>query len=81
MKDHPKIIFYLFLFLSLPLFFPPVLLGEWRWRSWVEGAGCVLEEGQRLNFGSGDSEMFKSVCVSVCHIDIWTSMSAVLAGV
>ena len=39
----------------------------------------MLEEGQRLNFGCGDSEMFKSVCV--CHINIWTSTSAVLAGV
>ena len=80
MKDHPKIVFYLFLFLS-PFISPPELLGEWRWRSWVEGAGCVLEEGQRLSFGWGDSEMFKSVCVCVYHIDIWTSMSAVLAGV
>jgi len=47
----------------------------------MEGAGCVLEECQRLTFGWGYSEMFKSVCVCVCHIDIWTSMSAVLAGV
>ena len=28
MKDHPKTVFYLFLFLSLPLFFPPELLEE-----------------------------------------------------
>ena len=48
----------------------------------MEGAGCALEEGQRLlTFGWGDSEMFKIVCFCVCHIDIWTSMSAVLAGV
>ena len=59
----------------------------------MEGAGCVLEEGQRLNFGYGDSEMFKSVCVCVCvcvcvsvcvcvcDIGSWTSTSAVLEGV
>ena len=29
----------------------------------------MLEEGQRLNFGCGDSEMFKSVCVSHKHLD------------
>ena len=42
----------------------------------------MLEEGQRLlTFGWGNYEMFKIVCVCVYHIDIWTSKSAVLAGV
>ena len=45
----------------------------------MKGAGCVLRgEGQRLDFGLGNSEMFRSVCV--CHMDNWTSMSAVLGG-
>ena len=80
MKDHPKI-FLLFVSFFLPSFLPSFLpyLGEWRWRSWVKGAGCVLRgEGQRLDFGLGNSEMFRSVCV--CHMDNWTSMSAVLGG-
>ena len=47
------------------------------------GGGSWLCVGERseVDFACGDSEMFKSVCVCVCHIDIWTSMSAVLAGV
>lgn len=47
------------------------------------GGGSWLCVGGRseVDFACGDSEMFKSVCVCVCHIDIWTSMSAVLAGV
>ena len=48
MKDHPKIVFYLFLFLSLPLFFPLNFWengdGEVGWRElvvrWRKVRGC-----------------------------------------
>ena len=80
MKDHPKIIFYLFLFLSLPLFFPPCTSRRMEMEKLGGGSWLCVGERSEVDFACGDSEMFKSVCVSVCHIDIWTSMSAVLAG-
>lgn len=65
MKDHQKIIFYLFLF-SFFLIFPCT---SQRMEMEKLGGGSWLCVGGRseVDFACGDSEMFKSVCLCMSH--------------